>query len=133
MPELEYFVVSESMAIDRASNSVSIFNVFNEFKVDEFPYLIPKLAIVSCWIASQEELRDRIESLVGIRITGEHHAPADHREHNTSLVCDAEFQHLVLEYYGMSIQGPGKVFVELLLNGQRTAMHTMSFKTTGAE
>ena len=65
MPELEYFVVAESVSIDRDTNRVSLFNVVEEIFTSVVPF--PFVA-VSGWNLTADEQRGS-ELQAGVRIT----------------------------------------------------------------
>ena len=127
MPELEYFVVAESYAHDRDTNSISIFNVLNERKYDNFPVTIPRLLFISCWIATPQEIQDKSDAHLGIRINAPGH---QNDPFLMNFTCDVEFQHLVAEYSGLVINQPSTFKIELLLNGEYKASHTLAIKET---
>jgi hypothetical protein len=127
MPELEYFVAAESHAVDRDTNAISIFNVFSERKFDKFPVIIPRLALISSWIASPAEIEARAEFQVGLTLRG------DQRKEEPFLInclCDSEFQNVVVVYNLLEVSQPSRLQFELLLNGKHTANHTISIKSS---
>ena len=43
MPDLEYFIVSESISIYQLTNRVSLFHIFEEIRSPTAPFFIPEL------------------------------------------------------------------------------------------
>ncbi|MEX2140155.1 MAG: hypothetical protein WD894_12895 [Pirellulales bacterium] len=122
MPELEYFVVAEAHAVDRTSNSISIYNVLNELKYDRFPVDIPRLVFVSCWISSPEEVSQRLNSQIAYRIDLPDLPTTPFRMNFTS---EAEFQNLIAEFFGLRVNAPTTFKIELLFNNEHKAYHTI--------
>lgn len=125
MPELEYFVAAESTSVDRDTNAISIFNVFNERRFQQFPLTLKKMVLVTCWISSPEELRDKpalqadiVISLDGVRAEGPFRA---------NFECDSEFQHIIFNVTDAEIPGPCLMEIELRVNGDHKARHRIRF------
>jgi len=65
MPELEFYLVSRDVSVDRDTNSLSLLNVLEEVDLDEdrlenedHTALIPRLAVTSLWNFPLEERED---------------------------------------------------------------------------
>jgi hypothetical protein len=64
MPQLEYFLIAESISVDQSTNRVSLFNVLEEIQCAPLPAGtpaipgrtgIPQLVAVSSWNLSPED------------------------------------------------------------------------------
>lgn len=125
MPELEYFVVAESHSIDRDTGAISIFNVFSEMKCDAFPFALPNMILISAWVSSEKEISDQTDAQMGIKFNlpnGKSEGP-----YNVNFSSGTQFQNVILGYNGLTVPSPGMMEIELLLNGQHTAKHRISF------
>lgn len=60
MPDLLFFVPSESCSIDAGSNRVSIFHVCEQLNLIAFPGLIPHISFVTLWQKDPGEDTDRL-------------------------------------------------------------------------
>ncbi len=125
MPRLEYFIVAESFSVDRDTNAVSIFNVYNERKVDSFPVDLPRMVAISCWIASADEIRDKADAQAAIVIKNGNSSSGPHR---FNFTCDAKIRHLIIELSDYQVQHPGTLEIELLLNDSHEATHQVDFQ-----
>jgi hypothetical protein len=127
MPRLEYFLVSESSTIDNETGALSVFNIVNEATFEKFPTVLPKLVLVTCWIPTAEEIRNKDEFQVTFTFSFPD-AP-NHGQIRSSFQAEARFQHLIMNVVGVPVERPGEIVIDLLLNEQKTASHTI-FVTT---
>ena len=56
MPRLEYFVVSESSAIDQVSGRVSLFHILEHLRPQRFPAFIPKCVATVTLVFEDDEI-----------------------------------------------------------------------------
>lgn len=121
MPELEYFLVAEATSIDRDENTISIFNVYNERKFQTFPVEIPRLVVVTCWVASEEDIRSKqdMQAEIILRVPGK----PDDGPYRANFVCDIEFQHILFEVTELTFDKPCLLEIELRVNGEHQARH----------
>ncbi|MGA2065543.1 MAG: hypothetical protein ABSG86_11265 [Thermoguttaceae bacterium] len=123
MPRLEYFLVSESSTVDNETGALSVFNVINEIKVESFPAVLPKLALVTCWIPTPDEIRDGDE----FQVTFEFSVPGstENGKIRSSFQAESSFQHLIMNVVGVPVARPGEIVIALLLDDQKQASHTI--------
>jgi hypothetical protein len=126
MPELEYFLVAESYSVDRDTSAISIFNVFSQLTADALPYDIKKFVAVACWICSREEIDSKQESMIEILIS----PPGEsERSFRGSFKPATRFQHVTLDLSnGLSVTQTGDIEVELRLNDNHSATHTIEIR-----
>ena len=123
MPRLEYFLVSESSTIDNESGAFSVFNVMNEAKFENFPAVLPKLALVACWIPTPDEIGsgDEFQVTFNFRLPDS----AQSGQIRSSFQAESRFQHLIMNVVGIPVERPGEIVIDLLLNDQKQASHTI--------
>jgi hypothetical protein len=123
MPRLEYFLVSESSSVDSETGALSVFSVLNEAKFDSFPAVLPKVALVTCWIPSPKEIETKEE----FQVTFKFRVPdsAKNGEIRSGFQAESRFQHLILNVAGIPVDHPGEIVIDLLLNEQHQASHTI--------
>ena len=95
MPRLEYFLVAESISVDRETNQLSVFNVLDDLELS-LPTQIPQLVALSSWNIEPHERDQDLQVMLRIllpkadgtvlvwRQTHSLHSLADFDEH---LVC----------------------------------------------
>lgn len=120
MPDhLEYFVVTESVSIDRDTNRVSLFNVVEEVVASPVP--LPVVA-VSGWNLSAEEQRGS-DLQAGVRITkpgGQTLGPFPVN------FTGRTFRHRIVHRFAVPFDEPGEWLFEILMNGRREASHRIT-------
>lgn len=129
MPDLEYFLVCESVSVDRETNRVSFFNVLEDFTVAE-PGSAPggfitQFAAVSCWNQGTDDGDSEHEVTVRIR------APeVDNHESKIRFQMNKKRQRLIMRFLGglPPLPDGGAVVFELLLNDQYIAKHTINIE-----
>lgn len=119
MPDLEYFVVAESVSIDRDTNRVSLFNVVEEIVASPVPF--PVVA-VSGWNLTAEEQRGA-DLQAGVRITkpgGQVLGPYPVN------FAGRTFRHRIVHRFAVPFDVPSEWLFEILMNGQRKAGHRVT-------
>lgn len=131
MPDLEYFVVAESFAVDRDTSAISIFNVLSELVVEGFPFSIPKAVALSCWICSGEEIsaNANLQAQIAFSVPGDPHP----LKHTGNFVAGSRFQNVVLEVPGLNVSRAGDIIVDLAINGEHKARHLIEVKQQATE
>jgi hypothetical protein len=124
MPSLEYFLVAESSSLDRDTNAISIFNVYNERRKLSFPHEIERIVLVTCWYSTPDEIAARrdMQAEIVMRIPR-----AEPESFTVNFTCDVEFQHVLFEMVDVGIPGPCLLEIELKVNGQHQAWHRIRF------
>lgn len=121
MPQLEYFLVAESYAIDQFTNRISIFNVVEEVRGPQFPYRL-NFAAISAWNAQEGDEGQDFQATLLVWVTG---APQP-------VEVRANFQmtnprHRILQaIQGVEAHEAGEMTVEIQLNGVHAATHRIS-------
>jgi hypothetical protein len=124
MPKLEYFLVSESLSVDQETNNVSVFSILEELS-GPLPLAIPRLVAISSWNIEPDE-RDR-DYQVALRIrlpSGEVMPESKDFKVNftTTRMRHRIFQHV----HGLRVNEAGELTLEVLLDGEHKASHTIA-------
>ncbi len=126
MPRLEYFLVAESISLDRESDSVSIFHVLNDVPVRSLPTRLPQLATVSAWISSDDEIREQAESQIRLEFTVPGiEEPVAFRGNLTS---QTRYQNYNFTFVDVPVPEAGEMIVAIFLNDERKASHTITIR-----
>lgn len=118
MPQLEYFLVAESISIDQYSNHVSIFNVLEEVRRPQFPSVLPRMIAVSMWLAEAADAGHDFQ--INVRITQPNAEPQEFRQ---NVEMGGQRARAVAQWDGFELHGPGEMLVELFLNDNPAATH----------
>jgi hypothetical protein len=124
--KLEFFIVSESLSIDQATNRVSIFNVLEELGASQFPIGLPFLTATSCFLVEEGDADKEFVATCRVRAK---QGVVDDLELRLTFTARHSARHrLVHRLDGrVAILGQGDVVFELLLNEEHKATHTVSF------
>jgi len=128
MPKLEYFLVAESMAMDKNRNTVSLFHVMESLSGGSPPLLVPTLVAVSCWKISDEEMGSDFQAALKIHLPGGQALPEEFEESTINFTPhERRFRthHFVK---GLRIDHVGDVKFEMVLNGKHVAEHVVSIE-----
>lgn len=131
MPRLEYFLVCESVSVDRETNRISLFNVIEDIRFSKpgtettAPWLVNFVA-VSCW--NREDGDEDVDFQATLRI---HSPPSDEGEQREPKDLPLNFrmqsrrQRLLMRFAAPVLPRTrsGKLRFELLLNGRHCAEH----------
>ena len=131
MPKLEYFLVCESVSIDRETNRISLFNVIEDIHrvkpgAQISSPLLHNLVAVSCW--NKVEGDDDTDFQATLRIhqppkeDGEDSEPKD-LPHNFRMQSRRQRLLMRLATPVLPPAHDGKLRLELLLNGNHVAEH----------
>ena len=124
MARLEYFLASESVAIDRVRNSVSIFHVINELQLEEIPSELHKLSLISCWMFDEDEIRRNDEFQLRFRIELPDGESKDFRANISP--GQSRFQYYVFVVENVPVQKTGDMMIRAFLNDTETATHVIA-------
>lgn len=123
MARLEFFLAAKSASVDRFSNELSLFEVLEELRPPAVPSSLPSLVAVSCWLAEAEDAGQDFQ--VTIRISGPPIGDAVDFPQNFQM--GQALRHRVFHrFQGIPLVGPGDLVVEVLLNGEHRAQHTIT-------
>jgi hypothetical protein len=131
MPRLEYFLVAESCSVDESSRSVSIFNVLNEVDLPHFPFVLPNIALVACWICDPNEVEEQTEHAArfAFKIPGS----TENKDFTGSFKTTTRVHHLIYRLQFIPVPAAGEMTIELHLDGQRQASHTVIIREGEAD
>jgi len=128
MPKLEYFLVCESVSIDRETNRISLFNVLEAItpvlQAQDAQYPLTQMAVVACWLRkSHDDPESEHEQKVRIYVPG--------REDAVEATTRFRMQHLrqrsVNRLIGMpEFKESGELRIELCLDGSHEAEHIVT-------
>lgn len=118
MAQLEYFLIAESVSIDRRTNRVSIFNVFDDVSPSEFPYIIPEMVAIIGWNLPAEERETDFQVRLEVTTPGE-----DVKEFTLNFRGESRRHRTTLWLRGLELTEPGEVVFQVSLNGHREASH----------
>jgi hypothetical protein len=129
MPNLEFFVIAESVSVDQSTNRLSLFNILEELQQVEitpgmeFPRGVlpfPQLVAATSWIVENEEHDRRYR--VNLRL----HPPGGGESVDLGqleFLAERRRQRLLQIVVGCPICGPGEMRFEVLLDGVHKANH----------
>lgn len=131
MPQIEYFAVAESFAIDRDSGSVSLFNILNAAGAPGFPFELARLVAVACWRCTDEEIAGQREYSVSVtfRVPGRAE-PIIERGHFSAT---SRTQVTVFEIYGATFDREGELEVEIAIDEQVQETHSVIIRLASAD
>ena len=118
MSRLEYFIVSESIAIDASTNRVSFFHVLEQVNPGSFPHQIARACAVATLI---DDGNDRGELTATVIVTGPDSPPV--RADDIRFSFESERVRLIFEFPLLTISERGQVVFELLVNDEHKASH----------
>lgn len=127
MPQLEYFLVSESHSVDQHTNRVSIFNVLEEIRPErQFPIVISFVAI-SGWNIEQGD--ENVDYQATLRVIVPNRE--DPHEFQTNFQMTNPRHRIFQTMQGLPIEGDGTMVFEILINGQHRASHSVTISRPG--
>lgn len=121
MPNLEYFLVADSVSVDQLTNTVSIFHVIEQIRSPEFPVQIPRFVCISSLNIDKGDVGNEHQLTVRIKNpSGEFENP-----NRTNFTAEKRRQRFIAHLINFKIDGPGELVFELLLNEKHLASHTV--------
>lgn len=126
MTHLEYFLVAESVAVDQATNRISLFNVLEEITTSKECAIVPALVIVSAWYDDEEGDKPRAHTLTArLKIPGQDDSPIVSCE----FTIHPNRRHRVLNRMsGLTLSQSGILEFEVLLDGAHQATHRVDVR-----
>jgi hypothetical protein len=125
MPKLEYFVVCESIAVDRETNRVSLFNILEDIQpvTGDFvgPIISPQMVVVSAWNKETGDDGQDFQAIMRVHPPG-----AEHADFPINFVMDRPRKRLILRVQGPPAKQAGDLRFELRLNDRHVATHTVT-------
>jgi hypothetical protein len=126
MARLEFFVVSQSIAVDDATNYVSVLEILEQIQVPSFPKVIPQCVAVSLWRKEAGDEESDFQLL--LRITT---PPDGVHEIRTNFRLTAPRHRVIQRIQGLPITGEGQLRFEAIINGQHAADHIIDVQQAG--
>ena len=124
IPKLEYFVVCESISIDRETNRVSLFNIVEDIQpmgpATPGP-IVAQFVAVSCWIRQPGDEGRDFQVIHRIHTSDE-----EHKDFPMNFRMEGPRQRLLLRIQGVPPVRTGSLRFELLLNGEHVADHVVT-------
>ena len=135
MPKLEYFLVAESIAIDRMTNHVSVFNIVEELRIPatgDAQIVAMQPSMVALALLRTEPGDEQIDwqALLTITSPGGKTTPATL---NFKIKPGDKRHRLFVRLTGYPLESPGDLKFDLQLNGQHLAEHIITVILEGAE
>jgi hypothetical protein len=115
---LEYFLVSESVAVDTLTNRISIFNVLETIRARRLPAVYPVVHAVSVWLVDESDRGGDYQVTVRVTMPG-----GNLMEYPMNFVPQARRHRLFQRIQGIPVPQTGTIEFELLLNGVHVARH----------
>lgn len=124
MPTLEYFLVAESIAVDQTTSRISVFNIVDDLEVTTFSATIPQMAAVCSWNLLQGDAGQEFQARLRIEMPD-----AEPREQRVNFTGQQQKHHrLIWRLIGLPVAAEGTVRLEVELNGEHQASHTIAVK-----
>lgn len=121
MPHLEYFLVAESVSVDQVTNRVSIFNVVEEVTIPNFPCKLPNLVAVAMWEAKEGDADRDFQAGIVFSLPGGEKLD----EFGQNFRIPGRRIRTMAYFQGLPVKEPGTIRVDLSLNGDPKASHTI--------
>lgn len=124
MPRLEFFILSHSFSVDQFTDRLSIFDVLTSLHPRRFPAYVPKVAILSEWEFSEDELgKDFQLTIVINRPKPLERIPESKERFEHNFSGQVGIGRLFPTFTNVPFEVPGKHVFKLLLNGKHVAEH----------
>lgn len=128
MPKLEFFVVSDSMAVDQSTNKVSILEILENVSFQENALnQISRCVAFSLWKMEPEDQGKDFQVLLRIHLPWE----KSPRDSTVNFTATSVRQRVFTWVRGIPLQHPGELRFEVLLNGHHAAEHLISVVKEG--
>ncbi len=125
MPSLEYFLVAESVSVDRDSGSLSIFHVTEDLVFPELPAPIPRLVAVSSWRIAPDEIGKDFQATLKVHKPW-HEANPQYEQFPINFTAE-RLRHRINHWIvNLHIKQPCDLRFEILLNGEHKASHIVT-------
>jgi hypothetical protein len=134
MPELEFYLVSRDVSVDRDTNSLSILNVLEEVGLDEgeledqdHPALIPRLAVTSLWNFPPEERQAEyaVHTVVTLPSGEEIEIPA------VEIQPDSPKHRVFNRVQGLPVGEVGEILFTVFIDDEPRGTHTVHVQGAG--
>ena len=131
MPKLEYFLMCESVSVDRETNRISLFNVIEDIHKAKpgaelsAPFVVNFVA-VSCWNREEGDEDEDFQAILRIHLPpSSNNDEAHHKDLPLNFWMQSRRQRLLMRLAAPVLPPAhdGKLRFELLLNGEHCAEH----------
>jgi len=120
MARLEFFVVSQSVSIDQATNRSSVFEILEVVQAPVFPTVIHQCVAISLWRREPGDEGQEFQLL--LRIT----TPSGQKHEIRSNFRLTSPRHRVMQrIQGLPIESEGELRFEAILNEKHAAEHVV--------
>jgi hypothetical protein len=132
MPKLEYFLVAESISIDRDRNQVSVFNILEDIVVPRAVHVIPQAVAICSWILNSEDQGQDFQVLLNIDVptAGD---PVRAKRAAINFTAEGTRQRIHLNILNIPVERDGNIVFGLELNGKHIASHTLAVRWNSEE
>ena len=129
MPKLEYFLLAESVSIDRDTNTVSVFHIAEEIW-GRLPAVLPKLVAVSSWSVAEDEQGHDFQVTLRVSQPGiaESSPPWDYPDFPINFTANRTRHRIIHEVKDVRVSQFGDLVFEILLNGEPMATHRLTVR-----
>jgi hypothetical protein len=117
MAHMEFFVVSEDVSIDQQTNRLSLFNVLEQLAMPNFPFMASAVA-VSLWVAEDGDDGRDFQCMLRVFLPD-----GNSRDFTTNFTFRGRRHRVIQRILGFTINEPGMLRFEVLLNGEHKASH----------
>lgn len=125
MPQLEYFLVAESVATDSDRNTVSVFHILEELRASSMPFHVGRLVALSSWNIGPQDRDNDFQVTLDIHLPGGDKLP-DGLDLAINFTATRSRQRILHFIEGLRIASPGDLAFELLINGKHAASHRVT-------
>ncbi|HEY0982377.1 MAG TPA: hypothetical protein VGE80_09650 [Schlesneria sp.] len=112
MTEINFLICARGSAIDRFSNSLSIFDIFESLTPESFPILIPRFVVIASVTRDEREEKPVIEAT--LKVSAGDRAYVDGTMTFT-FHKESPVSRSIAEFQGLPITGPSPIDVFLKL------------------
>ena len=133
---LEVFTISKSVAVDQATNQVSVFEILEEIPYpnaeeleglgDNPTIVLPELVAFSLWQREEGDADTDYQSTLSVSGHGEEERDLV----TTNLSIQRERHRIFNRIQGIPLSGPGHITFEIKINGESKARHIITVVET---
>jgi hypothetical protein len=129
MPQLEYFLVCESIVIDKDRNLASAFNILDDLLVT-IPCLIPQMVALSTWRLQPEDQNCDFQVGFELILPGAGVSQEEKKTFTLNFSAKGVRHRTYFRFDGIPIEQEGDVVFHLTLNGAHIATHVLTVRQT---